>query len=577
MPSPTLSRAVAVPAMLSMVGTAFAVASAPGQAAAPTPAAFEKAPPPNIVYVMADDLGWSDLSTGRTNGGHGNDFNETPVLDGLAQEGAVLDNAYTAGVQCSPTRSALLTGQYATRPTNNIYAVGAINRTTDSPLVGVTQGRAEDGRVAVPTDFPTFAETLQGAGYRTGYAGKFHVTGSIAEIVQAHGFDESWGGGPSSHATVYHASNEQFNDSVAPELDRYAADYTQDYVDENIKPFSHGVSDAQADALVGTPKHVTDAITDATLGFIDRSKDEPFFAYLSQFAPHFPVADFQARADLLDKYRAKTPGDDPAKPSYAALTEGVDQSVARVIDYLEETPDPRNDGKPLAENTLVIFTSDNGGETDSGAFNEPLRGRKSQLYEGGVRVPWIAWSGNSDLVSAGSINHTILDSVDLYPTLASYAGAQLPTGIPFDGVDLRPAISKGTHIRHDRFAHLPGYVGNQPAPGSNPGSTIRSGRWKLYYQYTDQSFELYNLESDIGETTDLSEQRPGLVLALGTRLIRWLDRTDAPLATLRDGQPTLVLDDFTGQTYANGELQKHRHATIRVEPGDQVPFVLSSP
>ena len=352
-------------------------------------------------------------------------------------------------MQCSPTRTALHTGQYATRPTNNVYAVSGIAGQPGDPLLGVPHGRPEDGRTAVPVGYPTIGETLQDAGYATGYSGKFHVAGSADEIVASHGFDENWGGSQNSHATYYFATNDQFNDSVSPSLDQFAADYTQDYVDENIAPYSHGVSDARLDALVGTDKHVTDAQTDAAIDFIDRSKDEPFFAFVSEFAPHFPVNDAQARSDLLAKYRAKAPGSAPAKPSYAALTEAVDQSVARIVDYLETTPDPRNGGKPLADNTLVIFTSDNGGEEDpieAGAYNGPLREDKGFMYEGGVRVPWIVWSGGSDLVRGGGrTNETIVNSTDLYTTLASYAQAELPAGVPLDGVDLKPAFSKGTN------------------------------------------------------------------------------------------------------------------------------------
>jgi arylsulfatase A-like enzyme len=525
---------------------------------------------------MADDLGWADLSTGLTNGGHGNDFNETPTLAHLAATGQDFTQAY-ASVQCSPTRAQLHTGQYATRPTNNIYAVGPVTGPTSSPLLGVTQGRlAEDGRTAVATSDVTIGETLQHAGYRTGYAGKFHVTGSIDEITTSHGFDEDWGGSPASNATYYFATNGQFNDSVAPSLDTFGGDYTQEYVDENIAPYSHGVSEAQLDALVGTDKHVTDAVTDAALDFIDRSKDDPFFAWVSEYAPHFPVNNAQARPDLLAKYQAKTPGQAPAKPSYAALTEGVDQSVARIVDYLETTPDPRNGGKPLAENTLVIFTSDNGGETDpvsAGAYNGPLRADKGQVYEGGVRVPWIVWSENPDLVRGGGrANDTIINSTDLYTTLASYAGAALPEGVPLDGVDLKPAFSQGTHINKSLFYHLPGYVGVQ-----TPASFVHDGRWKLIYRYTDHSFELYDLQADIGETTDLASQKPGVVWRLGRELIGWLDDTDAPLATVRAGRPAQVVEDFTGESYAHGEITEHHGDTITVPAGEQVPFLLPRP
>jgi arylsulfatase A-like enzyme len=567
--------AIAAPAVLTLAGLApVGLAQSAGAEAALAPT--RGAPAPNLVFVMADDLGWADLSSDLPNGGYGNDFNETPFLDELAASGQVFTEAY-ASVQCSPTRTALHTGQYAVRPTNNVYAVSGITGGATQPLRGVTQGRlAEDGRTAIPVGYTTIGETLQNAGYTTGYAGKFHVTGSIDEIVQSHGFDESWGGGPNSHATVYHASNNQFNDTVAPALDQFAEDYTEDYVAENIAPYSHGVSQAALDALVGTDKHVTDAVTDAAIDFIDRSKDEPFFAWVSEFAPHFPVYDAQARTDLLGKYQAKAPGEDPAKPSYAALTEGVDQSVARIVEYLENTPDPRNGGLPLAENTLVIFTSDNGGEEDpvqAGAWNGPLRADKGTVWEGGVRVPWIVWSAGDLARGDGRANDTLINSTDLYTTLASYAGAELPADQTLDGIDLRPAFSQGTHINREHFHHFPGYLG-QAQP---PASTVRDGRWKLVYEYADRSFELYDLKADLGEATDLAVQRPGVVHRLGRTLIAWLDETDAPLATVRTGQPAIVVDDFTGSTYAGGELTRHRGATITVEPGQEVPFFVPTP
>ncbi|MGF9753744.1 sulfatase [Microvirga sp. 0TCS3.31] len=585
MPSRKLLTAIAAPAVLTLVGvapvlggtqagTASAAPAKPGKAAA------SQAPRPNLVFVMADDLGWADLGTGLPNGGHGNDYNETPQLDQLAAEGQSFTQAY-ASVQCSPTRTALHTGQYATRPTNNVYAVSGIAGQANDPLLGAPHGRPQDGRSAVPVDHTTIGETLQGAGYATGYSGKFHVAGSADEIVASHGFDENWGGSQNSHATSYFATDEQFNDSVSPSLDQFAEDYTQDYVDTNIAPYSHGVSDDQLDALVGTDKHVTDAQTDAAIDFIDRSKDEPFFAFVSEFAPHFPVNDAQARSDLLAKYRAKAPGSAPAKPSYAALTEAVDQSVARIVAHLETTPDPRNGGKPLADNTLVIFTSDNGGEEDpieAGAWNGPLREDKGFMYEGGVRVPWIVWSGGSDLVRGGGrTNDTIVNSTDLYTTLASYARADLPAGVPLDGVDLRPAFSKGKKIDRAHFHHVPGYVRFGGQVQSRPFSSVRDGRWKLYYEYTDDSFELYDLEADLGETTDLAADRPGQVHRLGRKLIAWLDETDAPLATLRAGQPPRVIEDVRGETYADGTITRRRGETITVTAGQPVPFVLRRP
>lgn len=582
MPSRKLFTAIAAPAVLTLAsvapvlgGTQVGTATAAAGGHAPS-----QAPRPNLVFVMADDLGWSDLGTGLVNGGNGNDYNETPRLDRLAAEGQSFTEAY-ASVQCSPTRTALHTGQYAVRPTNNTYAVSGIAGQAGDPLLGAPHGRPGDGRSAIPVDYTTIGETLQQAGYATAYSGKFHVAATAEEIVASHGFDENWGGFNTGGPNNYFAVDGQFSTAVSPSLDQFAGDYTEQYVEENIEPYSVGVDEARLDALVGTDKHVTDAVTDATLDFIGRSKAEPFFAFVSEFAPHFPVNDAQARPDLLEKYRAKTPGSDPAKPSYGALVEGVDQSVARIVDYLEETPDPRNGGRPLADNTLVIFTSDNGGEEDpviAGADNGPLREDKGWGYEGGVRVPWIVWSANPDLVKGGGgTNQTIVNSTDLYTTLASYAQAKLPAGVPLDGIDLKPAFSRGTTINRDHFHHIPGYVRFSGELQSAPFSSVRDGKWKLYYNYPDGSFELYDLKADIGETTDLAADKPGLTHRLGEKLIAWLDETDAPLATLREGQAPRVIEDVTGETYANGTVTPRHGETITVTAGEQVPFVLPRP
>ena len=245
--------ALALPALLTL--SAVAVAAAPsgaspsGEARAASSSA-DRAPRPNVVLVMADDLGWSDLSTGRTNGGTGSDFFETPTIDRLADEGTAFDNAYAA-TNCAPTRAALLTGLYAPRPTNNVYQVDDLNRGGDDTLlVGPPQG-LPDGDDALPRESVTLGETLQDAGYDTGYVGKFHVTDQPADIVEAHGFDENFGGTAAGHPGEYHAENQKFVGNVGPELDRFAADYTQEYVDTNLKPWSHGVSDAELDRSGG--------------------------------------------------------------------------------------------------------------------------------------------------------------------------------------------------------------------------------------------------------------------------------------------------------------------------------------
>ena len=196
MPSRKLLTAIAAPAVLTLASVAPALGGTQAGTASAAPASrpgLSQAPRPNLVFVMADDLGWADLSSGLPNGGYGNDFNETPQLDRLAAEGQSFTEAY-ASMQCSPTRTALHTGQYATRPTNNVYAVSGIAGQAGDPLLGATHGRPVDGRSAVPVGNQTVGEMLQDAGYATGYSGKFHVAGPADEIVASHGFDENWGG-----------------------------------------------------------------------------------------------------------------------------------------------------------------------------------------------------------------------------------------------------------------------------------------------------------------------------------------------------------------------------------------------
>lgn len=558
-------------AVLTLATSAPVLAPPAASEASPNVAQQKSPSKPNVVFVLADDLGWSDISTGRTNLDHPSDFNETPAIARLAAQGVSFDNAY-ACLNCAPTRAELMSGVYAQRTQNNIYAVDGLNRGNgDSMLLGVPEGDAT-GDVVLPAETPTIAETMDRAGYDTGYIGKFHIARNAEEITTIHGWGENWGGNHAGHASDYHASNGQFNDSISPSLDKFAQPYTQQYVDQNIAPYSHGVSQAQLDALVGTDKQVTDAVGDATLDFIDRHKDRPFFAWMSEYAVHEPVGNAQARADLLAKYQAKTPATAPATPSYAALTEGLDQTVARLVDHLENTPDPRNPGHPLADNTLVIFASDNGGATDFGAYNGPLKGQKAELDEGGVRVPFIAWSENPDLVRGPRVVSAPINATDLYPTLTDYGDGSLPAGVPFDGTSLHDVIADGATVQRPRFQHMPGYLytrGHQ----QRPQSSVRDGRWKLLYSYETGQWQLYDLQSDIGEQHNLADARPDIVERLGQELIRWLDNTDAPLATLRSDQNPITIT-VNGTTYSDHTRHHYDNQTLTIQPGQEMPLIL---
>ena len=525
---------------------------------------------PNIVFIMADDLGWADVSTPRTNLGDPSDFYQTPTLERLASEGMAFTSAY-ANQNCAPTRTAILSGAYAPRSTNNVYQVGSLNRGGSSRLlVGPSQG-LPNGDDALPTSTITHAETLQTAGYATAYVGKFHVTDSSANITANHGFDANFGGGTAGGPGNYHASGGVFGSSISSGLDPYASNYTQQYVDDNIKPYANGTSIAAIDALVGTSKHVTDASADATIDFMDTNKNGSFFVQYSSHAVHTPIGNTQARDDLLNKYQNLPPGSEDTNASFGALIEGLDQSVARIIDYLETTPDPNSPGQMLDENTLVVFYSDNGGRQNQ-SNNSILEGEKGELDEGGLRVPMIAWSGNSALVDGGTINDTPVMPIDFYKTFATLAGATLPGSQILDGEDLTGIIADNTATlgRDNHFWHLPGYL-IDGGRNQRPQTVIRQGDWKLLYNYEDQSYELYDLANDLGETTNVAAANDALVDDLSDEIITWLDDVDAPLATLRSGSLDLFI---TGKAYANGVITNYAFETITINAGQEVPFIV---
>ena len=553
----------------AVIGLVFATGAAQAQ------------PVPNIVFIMADDLGWSDTSNSLTNMGNPSSFFQTPTLERLAGEGISFTHAYTNGSSCAPTRAALLTGLYASRRDNYIFsfASGGLNRGYPlSLLEGPPQGLPVTELAQIPDTTFTVAEMLKGAGYATAHLGKFHVgdpNTSTAPLNQ--GFDFNYGGGKTGAPGAYHANlNDNFGAGVGTALDPFGAPYTQLYIDDNIKPYSSGLSDAQIDALVGTAKHVSDAMVDAAIEFMDAHNSQPFYLQHHQYAVHTPIDDAQARLDLLAKYQALPPVDDGGDgneiPSYAALIEGIDQSVARLIDYLETTPDPRNPGQNLDQNTMVIFYSDNGGKENQ-AYNGPLRGSKGDFEEGGIRVPMIAWSANTNLVAPSTPNPNPVISIDFYPTFAELANADT-TGLVLDGESLAPILNgtASTLNREAIFWHFPGYFASSQH-NQTPRSLIHKGPWKMYYDYEDLSFALYNLDNDINEAIDVSALHPEIVVELGIDLMKWLDETDAPLAMIRSEFGSVILT-VSGVVYSNGQITRLDDETITVQPGEEKPMVM---
>jgi arylsulfatase A-like enzyme len=452
--------------LLSLLALALAL---PLQAAEPRQ--------PNFVFILADDLGWTDL------GCQGSKYYETPVIDKLAAQGTRLTSYYHCQ-NCAPTRAALMSGQYG--PRTGVYTVGSGER-------GDAKLRKMDVPVNVeqlPLDRQTIANVLKSAGYATALFGKWHLGQMGAYHPAKRGFDE---------AIVSMGKHFDFN--------------TQPKVD-----YPKGI-------------YLADFLTDKAVQFIDANKDRPFFLYVPHFGVHAPL---QAKPELIEKYKKKAGVGGHSNPVYAAMIDSVDQSVGRIVAKLDELK--------LAENTIVIFASDNGGvggykreglRAGDTTDNAPLRSGKGSLYEGGVRVPFIVrWPG---VIKPGSTCAEPAIHVDLMPTLAEIAGAKLPDQV-LDGVSIVPLLKDGAAKlkREAIYAHFPGYLEGGPASWrTTPVGTIRMGDWKLLEFFETGTIELFNLQDDIGETKNLAKQMPDKAKELHDKMLAWRAQIKAPMPTLK--------------------------------------------
>ena len=426
----------------------------------------------NVVLLLADDLGWRDL------GCTGSPFYETPAIDRLASQGMRFTQGYAACNVCSPTRASILTGKFPARlHTTNFFG-------------GNRKGMLlpPDYRQSLPAEETTLAEAFRAAGYRTAIAGKWHLGGK-GSLPADHGFDVVFGA--------------------------------------ETKPAGGPPDD---------PHYCTQLSTQAA-GFIEESKDRPFFLYLPFHAPHVGL---KTRPELQQKYRLKAAAEAPPSgprevvagpgfkaravqdhPVYAGMVEEMDQAVDRVLRKL--------DALGLAERTIVVFTSDNGGlSTAEGSptSNFPLRAGKGWNYEGGLRTPWIFRVPGR--VASGSLCDTPVISNDLYPTLLELAGIVPPPGQAIDAVSLLPLLeAKGAIPERPLFWHYPHYS-NQ---GGRPAGALRSGSWKLVEWFEDSRVELYDLASDPGEEKDLAAAQPERAAALKKQLADWRLAVGAQMPT----------------------------------------------
>ncbi len=451
--------------------------------------AAAKSPKPNVLFILADDLGWMDTSL------YGSKYYQTPNIDRLARRGMMFTDAYAANPLCSPTRASILTGKYPCRfaittPAGHLPPLDTpLMPKRSSPSVKMICPRS---RRFLPPEERTLAEMFKDAGYHTGFIGKWHLGLRPPHWPEKQGFDFSFHGAPDPGPRSY------------------------------FSPYRFG-----AGTVTDGPKgeYITDRIADEACKYLDAHSDEPWFLCFWQYAVHAP---FQAKEDLTAKYRKKTdPRGKQDCPIMGGMIHSMDQAVGRVLDKLDELK--------LADNTIIVFFSDNGGnmyntvEGTTPTNNHPLRSGKGNIHEGGVREPCVViWPG---VVKAGSNSDQVITSVDFYPTLLEMIGRKPRKGKILDGESLVPVLTgEGRLKREAIFCHFPHYI---KATGNLPSTSVRKGHWKLIRVYgegadREVAFELYNLKTDIGEANNLAEKMPEKVAELAAHHEAWIKELTVP-------------------------------------------------
>jgi len=415
---------------------------------------------PNVVLILIDDMGYRDP------GFVGNKYIDTPNIDKIAKSGAVFNQCYASAPNCAPTRACLLTGQYT--PRHGVYTVVDDRYAPGQPHMKVMSTKGND---ELPPNTKTVADALKSNGYATALIGMWNI---------GRGRDGTPGSPTGRGFDIYKRP-----DDVNFEKDAY---------------------------MNSKGRYLSDALCDEALSWIDQNKSKPFFLYYAEHSVHEP---FDPKPELLAKYKSKTPTglDKGITPEYAATVEAVDTSIGRIMAKLESLG--------LTKDTLVIFTSDNGGLP---YVVNPLRGSKGLLYEGGIRVPGaISWPG---VIPAGKSFDEPVASIDFMPTILEATGTPLPKNQPTDGISLLNQVKTGASLKRNAlYWHFPCYIGK-----GEPMSLLRSGDYKLIQKFAGPTFELYNVKKDPSEETDLAKTEPAKLEELKKLLFAWQKETGAFLA-----------------------------------------------
>ena len=441
-------------------------------------AASRAAERPNIIYINADDLGVMDV------GFMGRKEYNTPNLDRMAAEGMVFTDAHAPAANCAPSRACVISGQYGGR--HGVYTVGNSERgkSADRKLIPTRN------KVHLPDENVTMVEALKAGGYKTIHLGKWH----LGEDPRTQGFDVNIGGGTPGGPS--------------------GGGYFSPFSSGPMKPFSD---------LYPKDTHRCDIFADQAIKFMNANKEQPFFVHMAYYSVHTGL---QPVPDMVEKYR-NVKG---INATYASMIEKMDESIGKIVDEVDRLG--------LKENTLVLFTSDNGGIRRF-SRQDPYRSGKGSYFEGGIREPMLVrWPAK---VRGGAKCDVPVCGIDFYPTFLDAAGLQAPTGKILDGVSLLPLLTQTGSIE-DRalFWHFPVYLQTYAGAGDDshdplfrtrPGSAMRSGRWKLHEYFEDGRLELYDLSADVGERKNLAEEMPDKAEELHAMLKEWRAELDCPVPT----------------------------------------------
>jgi uncharacterized sulfatase len=491
-----------------------------------TASAAPAARPPNIVLILADDLGFNDVSFHRPAGVEG--AIDTPHIDSIAHDGVAFTNGYAANAVCAPSRASVMTGRYSTRfgfEFTPFFKIGVtisemVSAANPSPLQPVIHREAADAmrsieELGMPPSEVTLAEVLKAAGYQTAHIGKWHLGGTAGMRPEEQGFDDS-----------LYMSGIAYQPEDSPDVVNTKQDF--DPIDKMVWASARYSTQFNGSERFEPRGYLTDYYTDEAIRVIDANRNRPFFLYLAHWAPHNPLqankADYDALAHIGD-HRLRV---------YAAMIRALDRGVGRVLDALE-----RNG---LTDNTLVIFTSDNGGAGYIGLpdINHPYRGWKLTLFEGGIHVPFFArWPAR---IPAGSRFDAPVAHIDLFPTAAAAGGATLPADRTIDGVDVLPFVAgERQGIPHATLFWREGYH-----------QAVQHDGWKMIVTARPEKTWLFHLREDPTERNDLATARPDVVAKLRALLDAHNAEQPPPAWPSVIESPQLI--DKTGaETYVEGD------------------------